>query len=216
MKKFIFSAAFALAPFIANAAPYALELSAPCSMQVADAAGQQQTVTEPQGYVVGVASWDGTTNYTPLDACGQPLVKVVQVNGVPAQGAGGVTLTLSLAEQQQVNAAAAQAHYNALIAGGLTITSTSTPAVDGTYGTAASDQANFNAMQTYVLANGTLEQTPEPWFLENGSPVMLPSAAAFKEIATAIGNFVTNAKVAAAEAGEGMTVTWPSSSVSVP
>ena len=216
MRKFLFSVAFALAPFIANAAPYALELSAPCKMQVADAAGQQQTVTEPQGYVVGVASWDGATAYTPLDACGQPLAKVAQINGVPAQGAGGVTLTLSLAEQQQVSAAAAQAKYDALIAGGLTITSTSTPAVDGTYGTAASDQANFNAMQTYVLANGALEQTPEPWFLENGSPVMIPSAAAFKEIATAIGNFVTNAKVAAAESAAGQSVTWPSSSVSVP
>ena len=216
MKKFIFSAALALAPLVASAAPYALELSAPCSMQVADAAGQHQTVTEPQGYVVGVASWDGTTAYTPLDACGQPLAKVAQINGVPAQGAGGVTLTLSLAEQQQVNAAAAQAKYAALIAGGLTITSTGTPAINGTYGTAASDQANFNAVQTYVLTTGTLQQTPQPWFLQNGTPVMIPSAAVFREISTAVANFVTNAKVAAAESAAGQSVTWPSSSVSVP
>ena len=216
MKKIILAAAFALAPLTANAAPYALELSAPCSMQVADAAGQTQTVTEPQGYVTGIANWDGSTAYTPLDACGKPLAKVVQVNGVPAQGAGGVTLTLSAAEQAQVNAAAAQAHYNALIAGGLTINSTGTPADDGTYGTAASDQANFNAVQTYVLTTGTLQQTPQPWFLQNGTPVMIPSAAVFREISTAVANFVTNAKVAAAESAAGQSVTWPSSSVSVP
>lgn len=215
MRKLFFACVF-LAPFAAHAAPYALELSAPCSMQVSDSAGQVQTVTELQGYVTGIANWDGTTAYTPLDACGKPLAKVAQVNGKPAVGDGGVALTLSPSEQAQVNAAAAQAKYSALIDGGLTITSTSTPAVNGTYGATPSDTANVNAMETYTLANGALQQTPQPWFLQNGTPVMIPSAAAFKEIATAIGNFVTNAKVAAAEAGEGMTVTWPSSSVSVP
>ena len=118
--------------------------------------------------------------------------------------------------QPQVNAAAAQAKYTALIDGGLTITSTSTPEVNGTYGTAASDQANFNAMQTYVLTNGTLEQTPQPWVLESGAPVMIPSTAIFKEISTAAANFVTNAKVAEAEAAAGQSASWPSSSVSVP
>jgi hypothetical protein len=90
MKKLIIALAF-LTPSFAFASPYALEMSAPCSMQAQDSAGNTQTVTEPAGYVTDIAAWDGVTQFSPLDPCGHPETLIPQVAGIPAVGTGGVT-----------------------------------------------------------------------------------------------------------------------------
>ncbi|HQT65348.1 MAG TPA: hypothetical protein PLO16_12630 [Acidocella sp.] len=98
----------------------------------------------------------------------------------------------------------------ALIAAGLTITSTSTPAINGTYACNAAAQANFSEIETYILANNALPQTPLPWPVAGGL-VAIPSTALFKEIATVVANFVEVCdEVVTANAG-----TLPAASVAI-
>ena len=214
MKKLITTFLFAGFPALAFAAPYAAELSAPCAMSVQDALGNAQQVTEPAGYVANVTIWNGTSTFVPIDSCGQPEALVLQVAGVPAMGTGGVALTLSPAEIAAQNVTSAQAKYDMLIAGGLTITSAGTPAVSGTYGVTPADQANFTPTETAIQAG--IVTFPLPWQFADGSPVSIPSAAMFLEIAGSAYKFVSSADHAKAMASAGGTADWPLATVSVP
>ena len=214
---------------------YALELSQSCSMEVYDQdSGVHQGVTEPAGYVTTWQWWQGAaadlaqgnaqtppnpsfSSLSPaLDPCGHAWNPVLVVNGLPAGGSGGTALVVAPAVASAYNLAVAQATYASLVTGGLTITSTGSPAVNGTYGVQPSDTANLNATETYILANGSLQQTPEPWFLTNGSEVLIPSVTVFKNISSAIANFITSAHVAEGIAAAGGTPSWPSASVTIP
>jgi len=79
-----------------------------------------------------------------------------------------------------------------LLAGGIQLMSTSTPALNGTYSTSATSITNVNAVATYILINnafpgglGTM-----PWYDVNGTGHTFPSIAEFKLFATAFANFV--------------------------
>ena len=199
-------------PLMANASPYALELSSLCTMTVPDNYGGVRTVTEPAGYVTNIVEWNGVDVFDPVDPCGNPLNKVEQVNGSPASGTGGVTLSPTAAEQ----AVLAQNAYNTLINNGLTITSTSTPAIDGTYPINSQAVQNFEAIQTGINTNHAFPLgATQPWMLLNGTNVSIPSTTEFIAIATAVEAFLDQAFVAEQTEAAGGTPNWPSTSVTI-
>jgi hypothetical protein len=129
---------------------------------------------------------------------------------------GGVLAQIAPAAPAPTVAQAAQAQFASLIAGGLTITSTATPAINGTYAVDAAAQDNFSATETYVLANGAFPLgATQPWPLLNGALVMIPSIAVFKEVASAAAQFVAAADIALGTAEAGGTPSWPSASATI-
>jgi hypothetical protein len=205
MKKFLIALAF-LFPGFASAAPYALELSAPCAASWPDGYGGAQQGIEPAGYVADIVIWDGVTRFAPLDPCGNAYNLVAE----PTLGTPGITFTPTPTE----TLAADQAEYTRLIAGGVTITSTATPALNGTYGASATDQSNYTSTETAVQAG--IATFPMIWIQQSGAAVSIPSAAVFLEIAGAVYKFVNAADLAEATAAAGGTPTWPSPNVTVP
>jgi hypothetical protein len=75
---------------------------------------------------------------------------------------------------------------------GLAVTSTSAPAVDGTYALDPATQSKIAAMVLTIQVNGTFPNamTTYPWPLLNGAFVTFPSVTVFKTWATALSNYV--------------------------
>lgn len=91
----------------------------------------------------------------------------------------------------------------AAMAAGLTITCTSTPALDGVYAVDQAAQARINAIETAILKNGAFpgsngSQIAYPKI--DGTLVVFPSTALFSEFATAVANFVADLDLYAAGA----------------
>ena len=82
----------------------------------------------------------------------------------------------------------------ALLAGGLTVTSTGTPAINGTYGCADADQARFNRMFSAIQKAGgnawPAGIASLVWPLKGAAPVTFTSVATFLEVALAVEAFV--------------------------
>ena len=98
-----------------------------------------------------------------------------------------------------------------LLAGGVQVTSSSTPALNGTYGTSMQDQVNLTALQTSITAG-------VPWigYLRDIIGVShTMTAVQFTSIAAAILGFVAAADAAYAAAVAGQSPTWPSNQVTV-
>lgn len=79
-----------------------------------------------------------------------------------------------------------------LLAGGLAITSTGTPTLNGTYSATPSSIAYVSSEMVSILANGTFTNggTTIQWADLAGALHTVPSTAAFKALATALGSFV--------------------------
>ena len=91
------------------------------------------------------------------------------------------------------------------------VTSSSTPALNGTYGTSMQDQVNLTALQTSITAG-------VPWigYLRDIIGVShTMTAVQFTSIAAAILGFVAAADAAYAAAVAGQSPTWPSNQVTV-
>ena len=88
----------------------------------------------------------------------------------------------------QIAAAAAMAVLN----NGIAITSTSTPALNATYGATASSIANIDAVVEYINTNGTFPEgsSTMPWEDSTGAVHTFPSTAIFKSFATKIADYV--------------------------
>lgn len=101
------------------------------------------------------------------------------------------------------------------LAAGLTITSTSTPAINGTYAVDQAAQSRINAIETAILKNGAFPGS-------NGSQMaypditgklnVFPSTALFSEFATAVADYVADLDLYAAGA---TGATLPSASVTI-
>jgi hypothetical protein len=80
----------------------------------------------------------------------------------------------------------------AALAAGITITSTGTPALNGTYTCDATAQARITSVQAYIQANGKFPGSTSTmvWVLMNGSVVTFPTTAEFTAFATAVANYV--------------------------
>ncbi len=105
-------------------------------------------------------------------------------------GAGNPVLQAPAAPSPAFVAMAAAA---ALQAGGLTITCTSTPAINGVYAADAAAWASVTAIIAGISTNGTfpMGRASWPWLLaDKVTWVTFPSVALFKEFATALEGFV--------------------------
>ena len=82
----------------------------------------------------------------------------------------------------------------ALISGGITITSTGTPALDGVYACDATAQSNLQAVQTYILTNGKFPGSSGtyPWLDTSGAAHIFPSITEFEAFASRVADFVAD------------------------
>ena len=81
----------------------------------------------------------------------------------------------------------------AALAAGLTISSTSTPAINGTYATDDAEQARLNRVYSMIeRAGGVFPSglTSMPWPLADGTVVEFPSVSVFLNVEQAIGEYV--------------------------
>jgi hypothetical protein len=109
---------------------------------------------------------------------------------------------------------AATAQYQLLTSAGITITSTGTPAVNGTYGVAPGDQENFDSAEIGI--NNNIVTFPLTWeLLGSTSAVSIPNSTVFLEIAKAAFDFVQACIYAADTAAAGGTPTWPSPDITI-
>lgn len=109
----------------------------------------------------------------------------------------------------------AKAAYDAFIAGGLAITSTSTPAINGTYALDPGSQQTVTTEAAYINAFSeftTGAASNFPWRLPNGSAIVFPTTASFMAVTKAIAQSVTAANLAL----QSESTTMPPSSVTIP
>jgi hypothetical protein len=80
----------------------------------------------------------------------------------------------------------------AAIDAGLAVTSTSTPALNGTYGVDPTAQGRIASVSTYILVNGRFPGgvTAYPWLDVTGAAHVFPTTAAFQAFATALADYV--------------------------
>jgi hypothetical protein len=86
---------------------------------------------------------------------------------------------------------------------GLTVTSTSTPVVNGTYGIRAQDQQTINAVETFVLKNNAFpgsSGTSLAYQDQSGTFHVFPSLTVWSEFANAVANYIADLKMYAAGA----------------
>jgi hypothetical protein len=100
------------------------------------------------------------------------------------------------------------------LAAGLAITSTGTPAIDGTYPLDSITQFEINSVMLFIQTNGDFPggTSTYPWFDAAGAPHIFPSIAVFKEWATAVANYVAALKLYGAGAPD---ATLPQQSVTI-
>jgi hypothetical protein len=104
--------------------------------------------------------------------------------------------------------------YGAFIAGGLTVTSTATPALNGVYPIDAQTQVDISTEAAFISTFGEFTSggtSNLPWTLANGALVTFPTTAEFLSFAKAAGQTVAAAKLAAAQGSP-----MPSSSIAIP
>jgi hypothetical protein len=125
--------------------------------------------TQPTGTVMAAPIvWDGVSAYSPAG------MSVVPYTGQTPYAPAPLAPTVA-----QLAAT--------LLAGGITITSTSTPALNGTYAIDAAAQANINAVQTYILTTpGTFPSgATQPWVDMSGAVHVFANTAQFTAFAKA-------------------------------
>jgi hypothetical protein len=93
----------------------------------------------------------------------------------------------------------AAAAYAAFIAGGLTVSSTGTPALNGVYGIDPASQQEIGTEAQFIstfqeFTNGTTIGLQ--WYLQNRSPVTFPSTSEFLAFVKAAAQVVAGAKLA--------------------
>lgn len=114
----------------------------------------------------------------------------------------------TVSQQQQAQAAltgfpvatwnaqqAAQQQAQATLAAGLQITSTSTPALNGTYAATPAAQGNINAVVTYIQIHQSFPPSGGStmvWYDQGGTPHTFPSTAEFLAFATAEADFAAS------------------------
>lgn len=111
----------------------------------------------------------------------------------------------------------AEQRYATAISAGLAITSTGTPALNGTYSVSDSSRADLTAIQTGINAGAGFPggASTFPWRDMTGVPhTMTP--AQFLAVATAIRDYVAGVKLAAAAAAAGQAATWPAATATIP
>ncbi|MDE2472656.1 MAG: hypothetical protein KGL35_29010 [Bradyrhizobium sp.] len=117
-----------------------------------------------------------------------------------------------------VAAQQAQQTYAAALVAGLTITSTNTPALNGTYAIDPQTQTNITAEQVYIATRSTFTngQSTKAWPDKAGAFHKFPSTAAFTAFAVAVAQYIDVLNTALETAQQGGNPSWPSTSVLIP
>lgn len=143
-----------------------------------------------------------------------PATQTIAPASAPTLANGQWTLgwTISALPAAQLVANAAQA----AIAQGVAITSTSTPALNGTYACDPTTQDNINSEIAAIELNGTFanQQLATAW--PNSTGAVSLTIAQFKEIATAIGAYVAAVDAAEMTLAAGGSATFPSNAATIP
>ncbi len=162
------------------------------SSKIAWSSGDWHTC-QPQGQADQVCSW----NTAKLGA--QPTQ--TQLNAMATY----------VTNQQQA------AQYNGLLTAGVTITSTATAALNGTYALDSQTQCAVNSEVLSITVNGvfTNGQTTKPWPDASGA-VHAFTTTQFKAFATAVSNYVDGLVTARATLLAGQSVAWPVSTATIP
>jgi hypothetical protein len=165
------------------------------------------------GTITNVVAWDGAS---PLPAALASALgpQIDQLSPVPQMGwaaaeAGGVwSFTAPAAPAPTLAEQAATA-----LTAGITITSTSNPALNGTYACDPNAQARIQAISLYGVVNSAFPGggSTYPWLDTSGTPHTFPNVAAFQGFATAVANYVAALDFVLA----GVSSTLPSSSVTI-
>lgn len=108
--------------------------------------------------------------------------------------------------------------YVAAISKGLAVTCASTPALNGTYSIADSDQSNVNSEAQYITSfqEFTTGTQTMAWADAAGTPHTFPSTVLFMQFAKACAQFVSGCKQATVALSSGQAATFPSNSVELP
>jgi hypothetical protein len=114
-------------------------------------------------------------------------------------------------------AAAEQAgQLDTILAAGLTITSTGTPSLNGTYGVGATEQANITAIASGLNAGKVPDGGSTFEYLDaTGTPHSFTSAD-FINFASAVMNYVYETDLIAAELAAGESESWPAATATIP
>jgi len=110
-----------------------------------------------------------------------------------------------------------QQQYNTVIANGLTVTSSSAPALNGVYGVASDDQANIISEAQFIsiyqqFTNGL---TSFAWADIKGAMHTFPSTALFMAFAKASAMYVSGCKQTLAALQNGQVASFPASTVNI-
>lgn len=124
-------------------------------------------------------------------------------------GAVGAYVAPALTPDQQ---------YAAALAKGVAVSSTSQPALNGTYAVADSDQANITSEAQYInlYQDFTTGSDTTDWADSAGALHTFPSTALFMLFAKACAQYVSGCKQAAVALSSGAQATFPSNSVQLP
>jgi len=123
-------------------------------------------------------------------------------------------VTAFLAAQSTARTVAAA--VSAALAGGINLTSTGTPALNGNYSVSAQSIANVANVTTYILKNGRFPGgvSQLPWADTAGSMHAFPDVATFENFATAFADFVAAVQIYADSAGTVGSI--PSNAITIP
>ena len=190
--------AFALAAllsFAAQAAPYDVTCNAPCKAY--------DGTTQPAGTVLNIVQWDGATPFAPADSAGS--TSVITLAPDPQQAA-----TVYAAPTLQTRAQLAAG----LISAGASVTSASSPSLNGTYSLDATATANINAISTFVLTNpGKFPMGASQTYMDMaGNAHVFTSTPQWQAFASAMAQLVAQIDIY----GLGASPTAPSSNLAIP
>jgi hypothetical protein len=174
----------------------------------------RQAVINASNVVVAVIDVSGF-DYQPPAGCTTVAVPdgmIVEAGASYDPETGAFTDPVPTAAQQ------AQATYAALLADGLTIDSTGTPTVNGTYALDDTQQAAITEVSAYIGKNNAFPGGLTSVVLRtvSGSEIAIPTITLWYAISTAIADFIAKADAALLSAENGGTWTAPSNTVTIP
>lgn len=172
--------------------------------------GQKQAAYDTTGKIVGF--YDSEDSPAPKSAS---LLEITDAQWQECLATPGYTIEAGalVAPPPPTAAQLLGAGAQKLLAGTVSITSTSTPALNGSYAITQADQVHISAEVQSIMLNGTFADGTGTcaWSDASGAIHTFPSIAEFKAFATAIGSFVA----ACYKALNGASTALPSTSITI-
>lgn len=163
------------------------------------------------GAVTNVVLWDGAASWKPPTGS---TAKLVPDNSPVSSGWAFDGANFTAPAQPAPPPPTLSQQMQAALSAGLTINSTSTPALNGVYAVDQNAEFNIASVINYITVNGVFpgKAAVYPWADMAGNFHVLPNVAVFKAMATAIADYVSQWKLYAAGAPG---VSQPSSTATI-